>query len=145
MTRLLSAVLAALALVATLLTASAAVSPAAAGADKASSASSWGSTSAKRQKLRTGCHSYKFSYRVDVPTDEWYAEITLISPDGEALASRDFKAFAGDARVATRRFRVCDVSTRPGRHKITMKVTSQVDREERTQRSPTTKFRLARR
>lgn len=145
MTRILSGVLAALALVATLLTASAAVSPTAAGAEKTSSASSWGSTAAKRQKLRTGCHSYKFSYRVDVPTDEWFAEITLVSPDGEAIASRDFKAFAGDARAATRRFRVCDVSTRPGRHKITMKVTSQVDRDERTQRSAPTRFRLVRR
>lgn len=139
MTRILSGALAALVLVATLLTASATVSPAAAGAGNASS---WGSTDAKRQKLRSGCHSYEFSYRVTVLTDDWIAEVTLRSPDGEALSSRAYKAFADDPRKATRRFKFCDVSTRPGRHKITMKVTSQVDREDRTQRVQPTKFRL---
>ncbi len=142
MTRILSGALAALVLVATLLTASATVSPAAAGVGKATS---WGSTDAKRQKLRSGCHGYTFTYRVDVPTDDWMAEVTLRNPDGEALATRDFNAFANDPRKATRRFRFCDVSTRPGRHKITMRVTSEIDREERTQRAEPTKFRLVRR
>lgn len=142
MTRVLAGVVAALALVATLLTLSTAAAPAAAAADETSS---WGGTSAKHQKLRSGCRGYRFTYRIRVPGDDWMAEISLISPAGDSLASHTFKRSAGDPRRDTRRFRVCDVSTTPGRHTIRMRVTSYDYRDEVTRRSAPTRFRLTRR
>lgn len=142
MTRILSGVLAALALVATLLTISTTASPAAAGAD---GASSYGVTLAQRQVLRSGCHAYRFRYRVTAPGDDWMAEISLISPNGDSLASHSYKGSAGDPRKAARRFRFCAVSTTPGRHTITMRVTSYDSFAEDTRRSEPTRFRISQR
>lgn len=142
MTRILSGVLAALALVASMLTLSAAASPAASGAE---STASYGATSAQRQVLRSGCRTYAFKYRITAPGNDWMAEISLISPSGVSLSSHTFKKSAGDARKDTRRFRLCDASTEPGRHTITMKVTSYDTRTEDTRRSTPTRFRLTNR
>lgn len=142
MTRILSGLLATFALVATLLTVSTTVAPTASGAD---SASSWGTAVAKRQELRSGCRGYKFTYRIDAPGDDWMAEISLVNPAGETLAAHSYKGSAGDPRSATRRFRFCDASTTPGRHKITLKVTSYDARTESSRRSDPTRFRLTRR
>lgn len=141
MTRILSGVLAAIALVATLLT----VSTAATAAAGAEASTSYGSTLAKRQTLRSGCHAYRFRYRVTAPGDDWMAEISVISPDGDSLASHAYKGSADDPRKASRRFRFCDASTTPGRHTITMRVTSYDSFAEDTQRSDLTRFRLTRR
>jgi hypothetical protein len=107
--------------------------------------SAYGSSAAERQTLRAGCHGYRFRYRVDAPGDDWMAELTLVSPSGDALASHTFKQSAGDPRRATRRFRFCDVSTTPGRHTITMLVTAYDYRDESRRRSEPTRFRLTRR
>lgn len=142
MTRTLSGVLVALALMATLLSLSTTISPAATGAD---ATSSYGSTLAKRQTLRSGCHAYRFRYRITAPGSDWLAEISLVSPDGDSLAAHSFKGSAGDPRRASRRFRFCDVSTTPGRHTITMRVTSYEVFAENTRRSAATTFRISRR
>lgn len=141
-----SGLLAALALVATLLsavlTASTAVAPAASAAGQSSS---WGSVDASRQKLRPGCHGYRFTYRIDAPGTDWMAELVLVSPDGVNLASHTFKRSAGDPARDTRRFRFCDVTTTPGRHTITLRVTAYDARSEATRRSAPERFRLVRR
>ena len=142
MTRLLSGVLAALALTATLLSVSTTAAPAAGAAERTSS---YGSTLAKRQTLRSGCHAYRFRYRVNAPGDDWMAELTLVSPDGDNLASHTYKRSAGDPRRASRRFRFCDVSTTPGRHKIRMRVTAYDGFAESSRRSAPTRFMLTRR
>lgn len=106
--------------------------------------STYGSSAAERQTLRAGCHGYRFSYRVDAPGDDWMAEFTLFSPSGDALASHTYKQSAGDPRRATRRFRLCDVSTTPGRHTIRMLVTAYDYREVSRRRAEPTRFRLTR-
>ncbi|MGA8844993.1 MAG: hypothetical protein WB471_00065 [Nocardioides sp.] len=141
MTTILSGVLAAIALTATLLTVSSTVAPAAG----VGASATYGSTLAKRQTLRSGCHAYRFAYRVTAPGDDWMAEISLVSPDGDSLVSHSYKGTAGDPRKASRRFRFCDVSTSPGRHTITMLVTSYDSYDEDTRRSDPTRFRLTQR
>lgn len=140
MTRILSGVLAALALMATLLAFSTTTSPAAAGAE---ASPSYGSTMAKRQALRSGCHAYRFRYRITAPGSDWMAEISLVSPDGDSLASHSYKGSAGDPRKASRRFRFCAASTTPGRHTITMRVTSYDAFAEDSRRSAPTRFTIS--
>ena len=142
MTRILSGVLVVLALTASLLTLSTTALPSAAGADRAAS---YGSTDAKRQRLRSGCRAYTFRYRITAPGDDWMAEISVAGPDGKSLAAHAYKGSAGDPRRAKRRFRFCEASTTPGRHTITMRVTSYDSYAEDTRRSAPTRFRLTRR
>ncbi|WP_148614268.1 hypothetical protein [Nocardioides rubriscoriae] len=138
MKRLLPAVLTVLALVAALLAFS---SPAPAVAD---TGSSWGSATAERQTLREGCRSYPFHYRIDVPGDTWMAEITLANPAGTNIATLTYESGRQPA-AGTGRFRFCDVSTRPGRHTIRLKITSYDFRDQSVRRSAPTTFRLVHR
>jgi hypothetical protein len=110
----------------------------------ASTAPSWGSATAQRQTLRAGCRSYPFHYRIDVPGDAWMAEITLASPAGRHLSTVTYES-GRQADVGTGRFRFCDVSTRPGRHTISVKVTSYDARDRAVRRTAPTTFRLVHR
>lgn len=88
----------------------------------------WGSTSSKDHVLKQGCHSYRYSYRITAPTDDWAAEFTIVNPNGRALASGAVLS-ESDPEAGTKRFRLCRASTVYGQHKIKMKVTWQDDRE----------------
>ena len=109
---LLTALVAALALVATAIPA-----PAVAGnAD-------YGRTWRQDGRLKAGCHGYTFNYRVkpaavlEGSNDDWAVELFLVDPDGEGLGTVA-KDSDIDPRRGTGRFRVCRESTRPGRFKI---------------------------
>jgi len=145
MSRTRSGLIAVLALVVLLLTPLLALTAAPAGAAPAGDRATFGSSSAKAQQLKQGCRSYRFRYRITAPGEDWMAELTLVSPSGAALASHTFKRSAGDPARDTRRFRVCSASTTPGRHTITMLVTSYGYRDETSRRSEPTHFRLTRR
>ena len=82
----------------------------------------WGSTSAKTQALKPGCAHYPYRYRVTPPTDEWSAEIFLISPKGVPLAAAAVDANS-DPAVGIERWRLCRPSITLGRYKMRMKIT----------------------
>ncbi len=84
-------------------------------------AASWGSTKAPDQVLRKGCRSYRFSYRITTPNNEWQAEMFITDPRGRAVGS--VLADAGsDPRANVRTFRMCRPVTSPGRFKLRMRV-----------------------
>lgn len=72
--------------------------------------------------LLSGCHSYRYSYRVDPPTEIWGLETTLIDPRGTAVASGAFLS-GSDPKAGKGYFRFCKPSTTPGRFKIRAKFT----------------------
>jgi hypothetical protein len=83
----------------------------------------YGRTWRKDGALRSGCHDYRFNYRVrpaavlDGANDDWAAEFFLVDPRGRGLGT-----VAKDSDVDPRRgrgsYRVCRETTRPGRFKI---------------------------
>ena len=90
----------------------------------------YGHTSSTDHTLKPGCSTYRFSYVVDAPTEEWSAEFTLVNPNGRNLQS--FFADAGsDPKRATIRWpaAICRSSTTYGRHKIKMRVIWQEGRD----------------
>jgi len=93
----------------------------------------WGYTRAPDQVLRSGCHNYRYTYKVDPPGFRWAAEVFLIDPRGVGLASAAFLK-GGDPKQGSETWRICRASTKPGRFKMKMKVTYC---EERECRSPT--------
>lgn len=84
-------------------------------------------------------------HRITALGTDWMAAISLVSPTGDSLAAHTYKRSAGDPGRASRRFRLCDASTTPGRHTIKMRVTSYDYRDVSTRRSVSTRFRLTRR
>lgn len=81
----------------------------------------WGMTRAPDQVLRKGCRYYKYRYAVNPPSDDWTAEVFLVDPDGDTLTSA-VMAPESDPATATRYWRICRASTRPGRFKMRMKI-----------------------
>ena len=47
----------------------------------------WGRTRARNQVLKPGCRSYRYTYRVTPPSDDWMAEIFLVGPKKGGIAS----------------------------------------------------------
>ena len=84
----------------------------------------WGYIKAPDQKLRAGCHRYVYRYKVDLPVDDWAAEMFLIGPRGRGIASF---AAASQSDPAKDRLRwstpLCRPWLKPGRYKLKMKVT----------------------
>ena len=72
--------------------------------------------------LREGCHGYRYQYVVRPRTNDWAFETFLHAPSGRQLASGGFH-FGADPRRGDGRFRICNDTTRPGRFKITGKLT----------------------
>ena len=85
----------------------------------------WGRAAAPDQELRRGCHDYRYHYRVNAPSHDWLIEIFVKSPTGKGLWTDNFtsQAPANDPEKARAHFEVCRASTRPGRHKLKMRVT----------------------
>ena len=72
--------------------------------------------------LREGCHGYRYQYVVRPRTNDWSLETFLHRPSGRILQSGAF-AVGADPKRGHDRFRVCNDSARPGRYKITGKLT----------------------
>lgn len=88
----------------------------------------WGSTSARDQVLRRGCHHYAYHYEIHAPTNYWAAEIFLVNPRRVGLAS-DAIDTNSDPDKGNLSFVICRPSTVYGEHKIRMKVTYCSDRD----------------
>jgi len=76
-----------------------------------------GTTSAPSGTLRNGCHRYTYTYAVQVPTDDWTLEISIVDRRGLGAASFAFIGPA-DEKTQTPAYRLCRSSTVPGRFRI---------------------------
>ncbi|WP_310526435.1 hypothetical protein [Nocardioides sp.] len=76
-----------------------------------------GTTSAPSGLLRRGCHTYAYSYAVQVPTQDWALEVSIVDRRGHGVASF---AYIGpyDEVAETTPFRLCRAATVPGRFRI---------------------------
>ncbi|MFC6344126.1 hypothetical protein ACFP8W_19250, partial [Nocardioides hankookensis] len=79
--------------------------------------SSYGRTSAPDGTLRSGCHNYRYGYRLRPPTSDWTLETFLRDRTGEGIASGVFISDS-DPRAQHSHFRFCRYSTRAGRFTI---------------------------
>ncbi|MBS41637.1 MAG: hypothetical protein CMH83_00385 [Nocardioides sp.] len=104
----------------------------------------WGTTAARDQKLKKGCHDYTYRYRIAAPTDEWAAEIFIKNKNGRFIASNAIDT-ASDPDRGALTFHLCRRSTAPGRHTIKMKITWQDGRDQYDGWVPPTRFKLYKR
>ncbi len=74
----------------------------------------WGQLSAPDGVLRDGCRSYPYQYRLTPPPGDWQLETFLIDPRGRRLGHHQLLSSYQPER-GRRSFRVCRVSTVPGR------------------------------
>jgi hypothetical protein len=95
------------------------VSPAQAAGD-----TTFGRLWASDRVLREGCHNYRYHYVVRPRTNDWIFETFLHAPSGRTIASNVMDPGANAKRGANH-FRFCNDVTRPGRFKITGKLTWQ--------------------
>ncbi len=72
--------------------------------------------------LRSGCHNYKYHYRVKPKQPDWALETFLVDPRKETLSNGGF-ASEIDPKRGTGVFRFCRWSTKPGVFKIRGKLT----------------------
>jgi hypothetical protein len=82
----------------------------------------YGHTHAEDGVLRSGCHNYRFRYRLNVRTNDWTLETFLRDPSGETIASGAYTADA-DPKRGRAHFRFCRYNTQPGRFTIRAKLT----------------------
>lgn len=104
-----------------------------------------GNTAALDATLQKGCHRYYFAYVVQVPTEDWSMEISIVDRQGNAVASF---AFLGplDPKTQTTGFTLCRASTVPGKFRIRSVLNWYDDPAEPiAAHVPVTRFRLARR
>jgi len=103
-----------------------------------------GTTSAPSGTLRNGCRRYSYTYAVQVPTEDWTLEISIVDRRGQGVASFAFIGPA-DERTQTPEYRLCRASTVPGRFRIRAKLNWYDDPSTpRLVPVPVTHFRLAR-
>ena len=76
-----------------------------------------GNTAALDGTLRKGCHTYRFAYVAQVPTEDWTLEVSIVDRRGLAVASF---AFIGptDPKTQTTSYRLCRGATVPGTFRI---------------------------
>ena len=91
----------------------------------------WGRAAAPDQRLRSGCHDYRYHYRIKVPSNEWNAEVFLVNRKHVALGTQNFET-PDDGKRGHATFRVCRQSTVAGRHKLKMRVSWYENDPERT-------------
>jgi len=103
----------------------------------------WGHTDARDQRLREGCHGYRYRWQVKPPTDDWNLETVLRSPDGRKLAADLFHS-QEDGNRGKARFKVCGPATEPGRHVIRAKVIWRDGFDEHVSKLRPTRFALTR-
>ena len=114
------------------------------GAAPAGAEASWGQVTARKQTIKKGCRDYRYSYRISVPGDAWMAEDTLVSPNGRKVATCTYDS---DTRpdAGTGTWELCSATTKPGRYRIRLKVTSYDGYAVDERRTEVRRFRLARR
>ena len=76
-----------------------------------------GNTAALDGTLRKGCHRYHFAYVVQVPTEDWTLEVSIVDRRGQAVASFAFLG-PGDPKTRTTSYRLCRGATVPGTFRI---------------------------
>ena len=82
----------------------------------------YGRTWARDKVLRSGCHEYRYQYKVKSPEHEWALETFLLDPNKKKVGSGQ-KLFNADPRRGSDTFRLCRNATVPGRFKIRGKLT----------------------
>ncbi len=101
----------------------------------------WGRTRARNQVLKPGCRSYRYTYRVTPPSDDWMAEIFLVGPKKGGIASATLFSVSEPAR-GRRSWRLCRNTVIRGRYTMKMKVTWGDGYQETIGRVPSSRFRL---
>ena len=76
-----------------------------------------GNTAALDGTLRKGCHRYHFAYVVQVPTEDWTLEVSILDRRGQAVASFAFFG-PSDPKTRTTSYRLCRGATVPGTFRI---------------------------
>jgi len=77
----------------------------------------YGHVGAADQRLRPGCHSYRYHYLVRPGSDDWMLETWLSDPRGRPRGSGDFTA-GSDPRRGPGHFGICRSTVVPGRFTI---------------------------
>ncbi|PVG81834.1 hypothetical protein DDE18_13990 [Nocardioides gansuensis] len=80
-----------------------------------------GTTHAPDRRLRRGCHTYWLSYALQLPTDDWTLETSVIDPRGRAVHAHMFVS-DDDETTGRGTYSLCRWATRPGRFTITGKL-----------------------
>lgn len=107
----------------------------------APAAKKWGRTAAPDQVLRGGCRAYRYSYRVNPPTDDWMAEIFLVGPGKVGLAHATL--FSESERPRGKRaWRLCRNTISTGRYVMKMKITYRDGNKDIPGRVRNSRFRL---
>ncbi len=104
-----------------------------------------GNTAALDGKLRKGCRRYHFAYVVQVPTDDWSLEVSIVDRRGRGVASFAFISTV-DPETQTTSYRLCRAATVPGTFRIKSNLLWYDDPSvPNPAYVPVTRFRLARR
>lgn len=76
-----------------------------------------GNTAGLSGILHKGCHRYFYAYAVQVPTEDWSLEVSIVDRRGHSVASF---AYIGpsDPKTQTSEFRLCHNATVPGTFRI---------------------------
>lgn len=82
----------------------------------------FGRTWAKDKTLRSGCHDYRYQYRVKPTESDWALETFLIDPRKKEIAAGQM-LFNADPERGSSIFRLCRRSIVPGKYKIKGKLT----------------------
>ena len=86
----------------------------------------YGRTWARDKVLRSGCHEYRYQYKVKSPEHEWALETFLLDPNKKKVGSGQ-KLFNTDPKRGSDTFRLCRNATVPGKFKIRGKLTYGAD------------------
>jgi hypothetical protein len=81
----------------------------------------WGSIIGTNGVLKRGCHRYAFTYAIVPPDGIWAIEVFISGPGFKHLAASAFLD-GFDPKTGSGRYKLCRVTTRPGRFKIEAKV-----------------------
>ena len=104
-----------------------------------------GKTWARDRVLRQGCRRYAFKYDVDVPSNDWSMEISIVDRRGKAVSAHAFFGPA-HAKIAQVRFGLCRGATVPGKFRIRTTLHWYDDPSEPIKVDvPVSRFRLSRR
>lgn len=81
----------------------------------------WGSITGTSGVLKRGCRKYGFTYTIQPPEGIWAIEVFISGPGFKHLAASAFLD-GFDPKIGSGRYKLCRVTTRPGRFKIEAKV-----------------------
>jgi hypothetical protein len=102
----------------------------------------WGTTLAQDGRLRRGCRTYHYGYRITPPKGDWQFETFVVGPGRVAIASNTFQIAMDPLQDDRVPYRICRASTRAGVFKIRAKLSTLVGDELTEGWLPVTRFRL---